>query len=189
MQPPKGSGLRNRYVSKIDLEHRNHFTIVMSDSTKSEDLPGRARCPWTKKEALPQTFPDPDQHGAAVVDLPQPTLAGRSGGTGPARVMELRERVLEPEHHHALTSMTNLAPVYPDGGQLADVEDLVLEALAIRRSCTGDGVVWEGGSENVGDILMCSLRSFLAVCSSTLSQRHWCKHSSSFYVWWLEDPA
>ncbi|KID74961.1 Nephrocystin-3 [Metarhizium brunneum] len=53
------------------------------------------------------------------------------------QVMELRKKVLGPEHHHTLTSTSNLASIYYDGGQFAKAEELLLQVLAMRIKVLG----------------------------------------------------
>lgn len=51
--------------------------------------------------------------------------------------MGLRKKALGLEHYHTLTSVTNLASIYLDGGQLIKAEELGLEVLAIRARVLG----------------------------------------------------
>jgi hypothetical protein len=52
------------------------------------------------------------------------------------QVVELRKKVLGPEHHHTLTSMSSLAAMYLDSDP-AKAEELLLQVLAIRINLLG----------------------------------------------------
>lgn len=55
--------------------------------------------------------------------------------------MEPRSKVVGLEHYHTITSMTNLASIYLDDGQLIKAEELGLEVFAIRaRGCWGSTI-------------------------------------------------
>jgi hypothetical protein len=52
-------------------------------------------------------------------------------------VVEIRERVLGPDHHSTLTSMANLASAMWDQGRLREAEVLEVQVMERRRRVLG----------------------------------------------------
>jgi hypothetical protein len=57
------------------------------------------------------------------------------------RVLNLREKMLGPEHPNTLTSMANLAKTYSDQGKYGEAEELDLKVLDLRKKrCWGQNI-------------------------------------------------
>jgi hypothetical protein len=53
------------------------------------------------------------------------------------QVLELRKKVLGPEHPDTLTSMANLALTYSSQGRWAEAEQLEAQVLELRKKVLG----------------------------------------------------
>jgi hypothetical protein len=53
------------------------------------------------------------------------------------QLMEIRKRVLGPEHPDTLASMNNLAVIYWNQGRWSEVEELNVQIMEIRKRVLG----------------------------------------------------